>query len=620
MSSVLTEAITPLFTDLGLSPALLQALHDVGYESPSPIQAATIPLLLANRDLLGQAQTGTGKTAAFALPILSRLDLRQTVPQALVLVPTRELAIQVAEAFQRYAAHIPGFHVLPIYGGASYGPQLSSLKRGVHVVVGTPGRVIDHLDKGSLDLSKLKTLVLDEADEMLRMGFIDDVERILQDTPKTRQTALFSATMPSAIKRIAQTQLQSPAEIMVAAKTGTADNIRQRYWLVSGMHKLDALTRLLEAEDYDGIIVFARTKLATEELAVKLMARGFSAAAINGDMQQQHRERTVGQLKDGSIDILVATDVAARGLDVERISHVINYDVPSDPESYTHRIGRTGRAGRSGEAILFITPRERSLLKAIERSTRQPISQLELPTITTVNNVRIARFKEQISQTLADGDLDVFTAIVEAYENEHNVPAIEIAAALAKMSRGGAPLLLARPERGAKSGPDAPAPMSSSPVPSFQADRSEDRPVRAARKTAPPFERPARAEPSAAFSSPDSPPSSTWRERATQAAHEPIDAKPAKLGSQAYRIEIGHIHGVKPGNIVGAIANETGLEAKHIGRIEIFDTYSLIELSAGLPKKALKHLQTVRVGSQPLRISESDVMPRPAVKRPRKQT
>ncbi len=620
MSSVLTEAITPLFTDLGLSPALLQALHDVGYESPSPIQAATIPLLLANRDLLGQAQTGTGKTAAFALPILSRLDLRQTVPQALVLVPTRELAIQVAEAFQRYAAHIPGFHVLPIYGGASYGPQLSSLKRGVHVVVGTPGRVIDHLDKGSLDLSKLKTLVLDEADEMLRMGFIDDVERILQDTPKTRQTALFSATMPSAIKRIAQTQLQSPAEIMVAAKTGTADNIRQRYWLVSGMHKLDALTRLLEAEDYDGIIVFARTKLATEELAVKLMARGFSAAAINGDMQQQHRERTVGQLKDGSIDILVATDVAARGLDVERISHVINYDVPSDPESYTHRIGRTGRAGRSGEAILFITPRERSLLKAIERSTRQPISQLELPTITTVNNVRIARFKEQISQTLADGDLDVFTAIVEAYENEHNVPAIEIAAALAKMSRGGAPLLLARPERGAKSGPDAPAPMSSSPVPSFQADRSEDRPVRAARKTAPPFERPARAEPSAAFSSPDSPPSSTWRERATQAAHEPIDAKPAKLGSQAYRIEIGHIHGVKPGNIVGAIANETGLEAKHIGRIEIFDTYSLIELSAGLPKKTLKHLQTVRVGSQPLRISESDVMPRPAVKRPRKQT
>jgi len=612
----LTEAIAPLFTDLGLSPALLQALQDVGYESPSPIQAATIPLLVANRDLLGQAQTGTGKTAAFALPILSRLDIKQTVPQALVLVPTRELAIQVAEAFQRYAAHIPGFHVLPIYGGASYGPQLSSLKRGVHVVVGTPGRVIDHLDKGSLDLSRLKTLVLDEADEMLRMGFIDEVERILQDTPKTRQTALFSATMPSAIKRIAQTQLRNPAEIMVAAKTGTADNIRQRYWLVSGMHKLDALTRLLEAEDYDGIIVFARTKLATEELAVKLMARGFSAAAINGDMQQQHRERTVGQLKDGSIDILVATDVAARGLDVERISHVINYDVPSDPESYTHRIGRTGRAGRSGEAILFITPRERSLLKAIERSTRQPISQLELPTITTVNNVRIARFKEQITQTLADGDLDIFTAIVEAYEHEHNVPAIEIAAALAKMTRGSVPLLLARPDRGEKL-----APETASTMPAAFSERSQERPPRPMRKVASAMEPPSQAEKTplpSAHSAPESP-VSTWRERASAASLEPIDAKPARLGSQAYRIEIGHIHGVKPGNIVGAIANETGLEAKHIGRIEIFDTYSLIELSAALPKKTLKHLQTVRVGNQPLRISESAVMPKPAAKRPKKK-
>jgi ATP-dependent RNA helicase DeaD len=382
------------------------------------------------------------------------------------------------------------------------------------------------------------------------------------------------------------------------------------------MHKLDALTRLLEAEDYDGIIVFARTKLATEELAVKLMARGFSAAAINGDMQQQHRERTVGQLKDGSIDILVATDVAARGLDVERISHVINYDVPSDPESYTHRIGRTGRAGRSGEAILFITPRERSLLKSIERSTRQPILQLELPTITTVNNVRVARFKEQITQTLADGDLDVFTAIVEAYENEHNVPAIEIAAALAKMSRGSVPLLLARPDRGAKSAPEAATAM-----PAVFSDRSQERPARPVRRVASPIERAPRAEMTpapSAHSAPESP-IATWRERASAASLEPIDAKPARLGSQAYRIEIGHIHGVKPGNIVGAIANETGLEAKHIGRIEIFDTYSLIELSTGLPKKTLKHLQTVRVGSQPLRISESDVMPKPAAKRPKKK-
>src|SRR4051812_42986198 len=436
-----------LFSDLNLSAPLIKALKDVGYESPSPIQAATIPSLLDNMDVLGQAQTGTGKTAAFALPILSRIDIKQTTPQALVLAPTRELAIQVAEAFQTYAAHIPGFHVLPIYGGQSYGPQLSALRRGVHVVVGTPGRVIDHLDKGSLDLSKVKTLVLDEADEMLRMGFIDDVETILQKTPATRQTALFSATMPSAIKRIAQTYLQNPAEVPIAAKTGTADNIRQRYWLVSGMHKLDALTRILEAEPFDGMIIFARTKLGTEELATKLQARGFSATAINGDIAQQQRERTIEQLKNGKIDILVATDVAARGLDVERISHVINYDVPSDPESYTHRIGRTGRAGRSGDAILFITPRERSLLKAIERATRQPVSPLTLPTVKAVNEVRIAKFKDQITQTLADGGLEVFRSLIEDFEREQNVPAVDIAAALAKLARGEVPLLLEKPDR-----------------------------------------------------------------------------------------------------------------------------------------------------------------------------
>ena len=412
----MSETPALLFSDLDLSEPLLRALKDVGYESPSPIQAATLPLLLSNRDVLGQAQTGTGKTAAFALPILARIDLSQSAPQALVLAPTRELAIQVAEAFQSYAAHIPGFHVLPIYGGQSYGPQLSALRRGVHVIVGTPGRVIDHLDKGSLDLSQLKTLVLDEADEMLRMGFIDDVERILQETPASRQTALFSATMPSAIKRIAKTYLREPAEVTVAAKTGTAENIRQRYWLVSGMHKLDALTRILEAEPFDGMIIFARTKLGTEELASKLLARGFSAAAINGDLQQQQRERMIGQLKDGTIDILVATDVAARGLDVDRISHVINYDVPTDPESYTHRIGRTGRAGRSGEAILFITPREKNLLRMIERATRQPIGPLELPSIQAVNDVRIAKFKDQITETLAAGELELFTSLIEDYE------------------------------------------------------------------------------------------------------------------------------------------------------------------------------------------------------------
>ncbi len=541
-----------LFSDLNLGEPLVRALREVGYESPSPIQAATIPVLLANRDVLGQAQTGTGKTAAFALPILSRIDVKQNMPQALVLAPTRELAIQVAEAFQRYAAHIPGFHVMSIYGGQSYGVQLSALRRGVHVVVGTPGRVIDHLDKGSLDLSQLKMLVLDEADEMLRMGFIDDVERILQETPETRQTALFSATMPSAIKRIAQTYLRKPAEITIASKTGTADNIRQRYWTVSGLHKLDALTRILEAETFDGMIIFSRTKLGTEELASKLQARGFSAAAINGDIQQQQRERTIAQLKDGEIDILVATDVAARGLDVDRISHVINYDVPYDPESYTHRIGRTGRAGRSGEAILFITPREKNLLKVIERATRQPIVPLELPSIQTVNNVRIAKFKDQISTTLATGGLDVFASLIEEYEREHNIPAIEIAAALAKMARGGTPLLLEKKPREEKS--------------------KEDKQITQSVSANRPFAR-------------------------------SVSNSVNNSGMRTYRIEVGHTHGVKPGNIVGAIANEIGLNAKNIGRIGIHDDYSLLDLPADLPKSLLDHLKTVWVAGQQLRIS-----------------
>ena len=573
----MSETPIPLFSDLDLSEPLLRVLKEVGYESPSPIQAATIPILLANRDVLGQAQTGTGKTAAFALPILSRIDIKQTTPQALVLAPTRELAIQVAEAFQRYAAHIPGFHVLPIYGGQSYEPQLRALRRGVHVVVGTPGRVIDHLEKNTLDLSQLKTLVLDEADEMLRMGFIDDVENILQKTPATRQTALFSATMPSVIKRIAKTYLRDPTEIAIAAKTGTADNIRQRYWLVSGMQKLEALTRILEAEAFDGMIIFSRTKLGTEELASKLQARGFSAAAINGDIQQQQRERTIQQLKDGRIDILVATDVAARGLDVERISHVINYDVPHDPESYTHRVGRTGRAGRSGEAILFITPREKSLLKAIERATRQPIEPLILPSIQAVNDVRIAKFKTQIDEILALGGLEQFRSIIEEYESEKNVPAIEIAAALAKLARGNVPLLLDKNQR---------EPQSTS----WSDDRSShagkfDRPERSERGERPErFERNDRAE------------------RPAFPKKERIDRAP-DVGMQTFRIEVGHTHGVKPGNIVGAIANEAGLDSKNIGRIEIFDTYSVLDLPDSMPAELLEHLKTVWVAGQQLRIS-----------------
>ncbi|WP_267127403.1 DEAD/DEAH box helicase, partial [Xanthomonas sacchari] len=435
-----------LFADLGLSPAVMKAVADVGYESPSPIQAATIPALLTGRDLLGQAQTGTGKTAAFALPILSRLDFAQRKPQALVLAPTRELAIQVAEAFHRYAAAIPGFQVLPVYGGQPYVQQLSALKRGVHVVVGTPGRVIDHLDRGTLDLSELKTLVLDEADEMLRMGFIDDVEAVLKKLPESRQVALFSATMPPAIKRIAQTYLNDPAEVIIASKTTTSANIRQRYWAVSGLHKLDALTRILEVEPFDAMIIFARTKAGTDELAQKLQARGLAAAAINGDIQQAQRERVIQQLKDGKLDVLVATDVAARGLDVERISHVLNYDIPYDTESYVHRIGRTGRAGRSGEAILFVSPRERGMLRAIERATRQPIEEMQLPSVDAVNDQRVSRFMEKISETIASGGIDMYRDLLQKFEAEKNVPMVEVAAALARLLQGETPLLLA-PDR-----------------------------------------------------------------------------------------------------------------------------------------------------------------------------
>ena len=565
-----------LFSDLHLGEALLRALQEVGYEAPSPIQAATIPRLLEGRDVLGQAQTGTGKTAAFALPILARIDPGTTTPQALVLAPTRELAIQVAEAFQRYATHMDGFHVLPLYGGQSYGPQLSALRRGVHVVVGTPGRVIDHLEKGSLDLTNLRTLVLDEADEMLRMGFIDDVERILQSAPAQRQTALFSATMPAEIKRITKAYLRDPVEVTVATHRSTADNIRQRYWLVSGMHKLDALTRILEAEPFDGMIIFVRTKLGADELAQKLQARGFSAAAIHGDLQQQQRERTIGQLKDGSIDILVATDVAARGLDVDRISHVINFDVPVDPESYVHRIGRTGRAGRKGEAILFVSPRERGLLRAFERSTRQPISVLEMPTIQAVNDVRIARFKEQISAALASGELEVFTAIIEDFERENDVPAVEIAAALAKMVQRGVPLLLTKPDRDA-----APAPTREAPA---RVKPGKVAPTAAAN----------RLHADAPFPGP---------------AERPAGRAERDGGAGVYRVEVGSVHGVKPGNLVGAIANESGLEARGIGRIEIFDTYSLIELTTAIPKPTLDHLRTVQVAGRALRIRPGGEMP-----------
>ncbi|MES0327673.1 MAG: DEAD/DEAH box helicase, partial [Gammaproteobacteria bacterium] len=445
-----TDTVTT-FNQLNLSAPLLKALNDVGYEKPSPIQAETIPLLLDGRDIIGQAQTGTGKTAAFALPLLSNLDLSQKDPQVMVLAPTRELAIQVAEAFQTYAKHIKGFHVLPIYGGQDSRGQTRALERGVHVVVGTPGRVMDHMRRGALRLGKLSALVLDEADEMLRMGFIDDVEWILEQTPPKRQIALFSATMPTQIRRIATKYLNNPEQITIKTKTTTVDTIRQRFWPVGGIHKLDALTRILEAEDFDAMIIFVRTKNATVELAEKLEARGYAAAAINGDVVQKLRERSIDNLKKGKLDILVATDVAARGLDVPRISHVVNYDVPHDTESYVHRIGRTGRAGRKGDAILFVAPREKRMLQAIERATKQKISLMELPSTEKINDKRVEKFKQRISDALATEDFGLFPQMIEEFQQEHNVPAIEIAAALAKMLQGDTPLLLQnKPQKNVK--------------------------------------------------------------------------------------------------------------------------------------------------------------------------
>ncbi|AXA84125.1 ATP-dependent RNA helicase [Lysobacter oculi] len=559
-------AAKPAFTDLGLPDTLLKALSEVGYESPSPIQAATIPPLLAGRDVLGQAQTGTGKTAAFALPILARIDPKMAAPQALVLAPTRELAIQVSEAFQKYAHHLPGFHVLPIYGGQSYTPQLQALRRGVQVVVGTPGRVIDHLERGSLDLSKLRTLVLDEADEMLRMGFVDDVEAVVKKCPPERQIALFSATMPPPIKRIAQTYLRNPEEVAIKATTTTGENIRQRYWLVSGLHKLDAITRILEAETFDAMIVFARTKLGTEELAEKLAARGIAAAAINGDMEQKSRERTIQRLKDGQLDVLVATDVAARGLDVERITHVLNFDIPYDTESYVHRIGRTGRAGRKGEAILFVTPRERGMLRAIERATRQPIEPMQLPSAQDVNQQRVTRFRDRITGALEGSDSDMFRGLLEDFEREQNVPMVEIAAALAQLVQGDTPMFL-----------------PNDPPPAPPRERS-DRPERG--------ERPARNN--------DYAPKTREGEsapRVERATHGGPD-----VGMQTYRIEVGHEHRVKPGNIVGAIANEAELEARYIGRVDIRDDYTLVDLPEGMPPELLQFLQNVRVAGRPIRM------------------
>ena len=539
------------FADLQIHPAVLQAVGDVGYESPSPIQSATIPAMLEGSDVVGLAQTGTGKTAAFAIPILSKIDTDSRATQALVLAPTRELALQVAEAFSRYGAHLR-VNVLPIYGGSSYGPQLAGLKRGAQIVVGTPGRVIDHLEKGSLDLSHLDYLVLDEADEMLQMGFAEDVERILSDTPEYKQVALFSATMPPGIRKITAKYLHDPVEVTVKSKTQTAENITQRYVQVAGPRKMDALTRLLEVEPFEAMIVFVRTKQATEEVAEKLRARGFSAAAINGDIPQAVRERTINSLKDGSTDILIATDVAARGLDVERISHVLNYDIPHDPESYVHRIGRTGRAGRSGTALLFVTPRERHLLNAIERVTRQKLVESQLPSVDDVNEKRVAKFSDSITAALSSPGIELFRKLIETYERDHDVPMADIAAALALQSRDGEEFLMTEPP------------------PEKRRERT-DRPARSGEQRRP-------------------------RERRNDLA--------------TYRIAVGKRHKVAPGAIVGAIANEGGLHRSDFGHISIRQDYSLVELPADLSKKTLKALEHTKIQGQFINL-QADRGPKP---------
>lgn len=542
------------FDSLNLAEPIMKALEGLGYEKPSPIQARTIPLLLEGRDVVGLAQTGTGKTAAFALPVLSNLadaDQNHKSPQVLVLAPTRELALQVAEAFNSYAEHVPSVSVLPVYGGSSYGPQLAGLRRGATIVVGTPGRVIDHLERGSLDLSDLKYLVLDEADEMLRMGFAEDVDRILSSAPKEKQTALFSATMPRAIQRITGDYLNDPVQVQIEGQSKPAQNIRQRYLQVAQPWKLEAMTRLLETEDTDGIIAFVRTRNMTEELTTKLVARGFAAAAISGDIPQNIREKTVEDLRAGRIDILVATDVAARGLDVERISHVVNYDIPHDTSSYVHRIGRTGRAGRQGDAILLMTPRERYLLRSIEKATKQPVEEMQLPSIDEVNASRRAAFAENITQTIAAHDdskeLSTYRDLVTDYIAEHDIAAVDVAAALALMVQDGRPLEAAEP--------DLP-PMK---------DRGRRKDQQGGERTS----RPKRA---------------------------------TKEGHATYWVAVGHKDRVGPGNIVGAIANEANLDISDIGEITIRPTFSLVELPEQLSHKQQEALKNAVVGGRKLNL------------------
>jgi len=565
----MSESTPTGFASLGLPFAILRTLEELGYEEPSPIQASSIPTLLEGRDVLGMAQTGTGKTAAFSLPILARTQPELSSPQVLVLAPTRELAQQVAEAVKTYSKYLPGINVSAIYGGTDYGSQLRELKRGPQWVVGTPGRVMDHLRRGTLNLADIKAVVLDEADEMLRMGFIDDVNWILEQAPKQRQVALFSATMPKEIQAVAEKHLNDPVQVKIKAKTTTNDKIRQRYWFVGGAHKNDALLRICEVEDFDAMMVFVRTKQATEEVADYMLANGFKCAPLNGDIPQQLREKAVEKLKAGKLDILVATDVAARGLDVERISHVINYDIPQDTESYVHRIGRTGRAGREGEAIVFVRGREKRMLRDIEKATRQSIEEMPLPTAKDVNAKRKERFQAQILDAVHSEKNRVFRDIIEQLLVENPVDTPDLAAALAKLVQGNKPLFLDE---------NADARMMERRE---RDDRRDDRRERDDRRG----------------------------ERAPRSKAMPEEQAKALKGQpdvdmQRYMVGVGYNDGLRPGNLVGAIANEAELESKFIGHIEILENFSVIDLPNGMPPATMAILRKAKVCGRSLELKE----------------
>jgi len=547
---VVSNETTSGFAGFGLPDSLLEALKKCGYEQPSPIQAAAIPELMLGRDLLGQAQTGTGKTAAFALPLLARINLEARHPQVLVLAPTRELAIQVSEAFQRYAACTPGLHVLPLYGGSDFRDQIHKLRRGVHVVVGTPGRVMDHMRQGTLNVSQLETLVLDEADEMLRMGFIDDVQWVLEQLPSERQVVLFSATMPPEIKRICQQHLQNPAEVIIRTQKADASRIRQRHILLPHQQKLGALLRVLEAHGPGGVIIFARTKAVTVTVAEALEAEGITCSVLNGDVPQSLRERTIERLKQGRIDVLVATDVAARGLDVDRIGLVVNYDAPFDSEAYVHRIGRTGRAGRQGDAILFLSYRERRLLHSLERAVGSSIEAMDVPSDAEINQQRLDNLQQRLSDLISEPvpddrqqEVALMGEILQRLQRESDVTPDQLALAALRLAQGDSPLLV--------------VPQPPMPVNNRGQGRGQDR------------------------RSPGRVPQSMER----------------------FRVEVGWQDRIKPGHLVGAIANESGLDGRQIGKITIFDDYSTVDLPQGMPQELMKRLQGVRVMQKELRIS-----------------